>query len=48
MILYIIKEIRIFKKKLRTLKRINARPKSKKENGIKKNADKGKYLKSQR
>jgi len=34
--------------KLRTLKRINASPKSKKENGIKKNADKGKYLKSQR
>jgi hypothetical protein len=48
MILYIIKEIRMFKMKLRALKAIKARPKSKKENGIKINADKGKYLKSHR
>jgi len=32
--------------KLRQLKRIKAKPKSKKENGIKNNADKGKYRKS--
>jgi hypothetical protein len=32
--------------KLKQLKRIKANPKSKNDNGIKNNADKGKYLKS--
>jgi hypothetical protein len=32
--------------KLRQLKRIKAKPKFKKENGTKNNAEKGKYLKS--
>jgi len=46
MILYIIKQIRILRIKLSPLKSIKAKPKFKKENGIKNNADKGKYLKS--
>jgi len=46
MILYIIKEIRMFKMKLSILKRIKAVLKSNKEKGKKNRADKGKYLKS--